>query len=122
MLYIYTVFCEIIPLRLDGRKLCRSEWPPPIRGDLRLGWRSEEACALGRPVHELYVIEGVGAGIKRIAAVLLEPRMVKIHGASMIWAGTTTAQIDGRPYEVIQSWLVTPMGPDHPFFTTTRSQ
>ncbi|MEN5181795.1 hypothetical protein ABE501_18695 [Comamonas testosteroni] len=108
-LYIYTIFCEVILLRKNGRRLSRSEWERPLRGMLELGWRSKDACVLNRYAHEIGLYEKVGTSSQKSLVLMFEPRVVAIDGQSLIWVGTEVETIAGRVHEFMQAWHVTPI-------------
>lgn len=114
ILYAFTVFCEVIPLRSAGLRLRPDEWPEPARGLLRVAHMSAEDCSARRTMRRAELL-GEWVSHPLTLLLLFEPEFVDVVGDGFLLRGYVIEVHEDRQREHLQLWLVRPSsGPEAP--------
>jgi len=108
-LYIYTVFCEVTTLRLDGIRLRPGEWPTPIRGRIVIVQHGGRAMASRRSMRSAELLTDWGT-TPVPTLHMFEPEVVDVVGDALLFRGyvVKSCREDQRCAEYQQLWLVRP--------------
>jgi len=113
--YSQRVFCEVIPLRREGKRLRPAAWPAMEFGELRIVVWGEGEGTLQRRCSVANLMQKAGITMQRVALVLIEPKVTHVLTDGMVWAGTELHRDGtGTIVEVEQAWLVRPRGEGPP--------
>lgn len=98
---------SVIRLRRNGVRLRRSQWEPPVTGELRLSHMPNSSA--GRPLVFAELVEPYGPVHRSITVPLFEPRLIAIDGHTTVLQGMELASADGQVAEHVQVWHCTPL-------------
>lgn len=101
------MFCEIITLRDNGRRLRPEEWPAPVAGQLRLISSDQRHNNLCRTLRSLTHYQPWGTQmVPRLH--LTDPVLLDVVGDAMLFRGVITRVEGSDVWEHEQLWLVRP--------------
>lgn len=111
ILYIFTVFYEVIQLRRAGQRIHPNEWPAPEFGRVSMAtWRPGRTSLLRTArVATLYQPAGL---MQRPALILIDPKITHLPLDGEVWLGTELLATEQGISEVEQAWLVRPRRKD----------
>jgi len=105
-LYISTVFCQIIQLRLDGLRLRQDAWPAPVAGRLDMECVSAEHTNFRRTLRQATLSTQVGANQRWVKQLFLfDPVLLHINDEGLVLRGIQLKRTDAGIYEQEQMWL-----------------
>lgn len=113
ILYIFTVFYEVIQLRRNAERLRPEDWPDPEFGRISMAiWRPGET-SLTRTARVATLYQPAGL-MQRPSMNLIDPKITHLPLDGEVWLGTQLKNTDQGVVEVEQAWLVRPTKKDSP--------
>ncbi len=107
ILYIFTVFYEVIFLRRNRERLRPQDWPAPEFGRISMAiWRPGE-MSLTRTARVATLYQPAGL-TERPAMNLIDPKITHLPLDAEVWLGTQLQTTDRGVEELEQAWLVRP--------------
>jgi len=105
-LYISTVFCQIIQLRLDGLRLRQDAWPAPVAGRLDMECMNATHTNFRRAMRQATLSTQVGVAQRWVKQLFLfEPVLLHINDDGFVLRGIQLKRTDAGIYEQEQMWL-----------------
>lgn len=108
-LYALTVLYDVVLLRKQGQRLRRADWPPFLRGDLRITEMDRAGNGSKRNLLCAHLWQAFGTTRRRGLATLFDPVLLPYKDDGLLIAGIDLSSTDGGRvvYEHRQIWLCT---------------
>ena len=108
------MYCEVILLRLNRKRLRPDAWPAPVFGRVEVSVWEEGQTSMTRPCNVATLRYKHGNTMEPVALVLLEPKVELLPLDAMVWSGREIKNSNLGPVELEQAWLVRIRSPDAP--------
>lgn len=116
------MFCEVIKLRENGKRLRPDEWPSPVRGELRMTYWDGTHNSSRRTLRDVSLL--VSWGTSAVPNIrMADPDWIDVVGGALLMRGMGVHTRDGSTYEHEEMWLIRPLqsldSPPLPAFDAT---